>query len=65
MFYVALTRTERALFVSGHHWGDTGAEPKGPSEFLQELHELVTARSELGTIERVGAGTGTRARRTP
>ncbi|MGI9206710.1 MAG: PD-(D/E)XK nuclease family protein, partial [Rhodococcus sp. (in: high G+C Gram-positive bacteria)] len=51
LFYVALTRTERALFVSGHHWGDTGAEPKGPSEFLEEMHELVSARSELGTIE--------------
>ncbi len=37
LFYVALTRTERALYVSGHHWGETGSEPKGPSEFLEEL----------------------------
>ncbi len=51
LFYVALTRTERALFVSGHHWGDTGSEPRGPSDFLQELHELVTARTALGRIE--------------
>ncbi|QNG19388.1 ATP-dependent helicase [Rhodococcus triatomae] len=39
LFYVALTRTERVLLVSGHHWAETGTEPKGPSEFLVELHE--------------------------
>ncbi|WP_019930860.1 ATP-dependent DNA helicase [Nocardia sp. BMG111209] len=37
LFYVALTRTERALFVSAHHWAETGATPKGPSDFLLEL----------------------------
>ncbi|MGV9411854.1 ATP-dependent helicase [Nocardia sp. NPDC003693] len=37
LFYVALTRTERALFVSAHHWGETGSKPKGPSDFLLEL----------------------------
>ena len=41
LFYVALTRTERALFVSGHHWGETGSKPRGPSEFLKELKSLV------------------------
>ncbi|MFD6897334.1 ATP-dependent helicase [Rhodococcus sp. NPDC060086] len=51
LFYVALTRTERAAYVSGHHWADTGSEPKGPSEFLTELHALLTARPELGVIE--------------
>ncbi|WP_241385903.1 ATP-dependent helicase [Rhodococcus sp. CH91] len=51
LFYVALTRTERALFVSAHHWADTGADPKGPSPFLEELHEIVTARTELGVVE--------------
>uniref|UniRef100_UPI0007CD7AEE ATP-dependent helicase n=1 Tax=Rhodococcus gordoniae TaxID=223392 RepID=UPI0007CD7AEE len=51
LFYVALTRTERALFVSGHHWADTGSEPKGPSPFLEELHGIVTARPELGSID--------------
>jgi len=51
LFYVALTRTERALFVSAHHWAETGSEPKGPSPFLEELHELVTARPELGVVE--------------
>ncbi|MEV5652124.1 UvrD-helicase domain-containing protein [Nocardia sp. NPDC052254] len=37
LFYVALTRTERALFVSAHHWAETGTTPKGPSDFLLEL----------------------------
>ena len=37
LFYVALTRTERALFVSAHHWAETGSTPKGPSDFLLEL----------------------------
>ncbi|WP_373862425.1 ATP-dependent helicase [Nocardia acidivorans] len=39
LFYVALTRTERALFVSAHHWAETGSKPKGPSDFLLELKE--------------------------
>lgn len=51
LFYVALTRTERVLLVAGHHWADTGTEPKGPSPFLEELHELVSARPELGVVE--------------
>ncbi|WP_066467800.1 ATP-dependent helicase [Skermania piniformis] len=41
LFYVALTRTERALFVSGHHWAQTGTKPKGPSELLIELRDTV------------------------
>ncbi|WP_137724395.1 ATP-dependent helicase [Prescottella subtropica] len=41
LFYVALTRTERALFVSGHHWTESAPKPKGPSPFLTELHELI------------------------
>ncbi len=41
LFYVALTRTERALFVSGHHWAETGSTPKGPSDFLLDLKRVV------------------------
>ncbi|RMI35189.1 ATP-dependent helicase [Nocardia stercoris] len=41
LFYVALTRTERALFVSAHHWAETGSVPKGPSDFLLELRRAV------------------------
>ncbi|MFI9509488.1 ATP-dependent helicase [Nocardia sp. NPDC052566] len=37
LFYVALTRTERTLLVSAHHWAETGTSPKGPSDFLLEL----------------------------
>ncbi|WP_459547672.1 ATP-dependent helicase [Nocardia sp. X0981] len=37
LFYVALTRTERVLLVSAHHWPETGEKPKGPSEFLLEV----------------------------
>ncbi|RVW05816.1 ATP-dependent helicase [Rhodococcus xishaensis] len=53
LFYVALTRTERALFVSGHHWSESGPEPKGPSPFLVELHELICASTDepLGVID--------------
>ncbi|WP_157535045.1 ATP-dependent DNA helicase [Nocardia inohanensis] len=39
LFYVALTRTERALFVSAHHWAETGSKPKGPSDFLLDLKQ--------------------------
>ncbi|NLG56007.1 MAG: ATP-dependent helicase [Rhodococcus sp.] len=42
LFYVALTRTEQTLLVSGYHW-DEGREPRGASAFLEELHEYVTA----------------------
>lgn len=43
LFYVALTRTERVLLVSGHHWAETGNSPKGPSEFLLELQQAAQA----------------------
>ncbi|QUF07449.1 ATP-dependent helicase [Actinosynnema pretiosum subsp. pretiosum] len=42
LLYVALTRSEHSLLVSGHWWGETGATPKGPSAFLTELREVVT-----------------------
>ncbi|MEU1431395.1 ATP-dependent DNA helicase [Nocardia sp. NPDC005746] len=48
LFYVALTRTERALFVSAHHWAETGSKPKGASGFLLELkNETETPGSSL------------------
>lgn len=40
LLYVALTRTERALYVSGHQWSESGDKPKGPSVFLGELRDL-------------------------
>lgn len=35
--YVALTRSEHALIVSGHWWNETSSRPKGPSDFLTEI----------------------------
>lgn len=42
LFYVALTRTERTLLVSGHHWEEKNRKPKGPSPFLTEIHAACT-----------------------
>jgi DNA helicase-2/ATP-dependent DNA helicase PcrA len=39
LLYVALTRAERTLLVSGHHWGETGTAPRTPSDFLLEIHD--------------------------
>ncbi|HVW40860.1 MAG TPA: ATP-dependent DNA helicase, partial [Amycolatopsis sp.] len=38
--YVALTRSEHALLVSGHWWNETSIRPKGPSDFLVEAAAL-------------------------
>ena len=48
LLYVALTRTESTLLVSGHHWGTTSTVRK-PSPFLLELRELVEAGA--GTVD--------------
>lgn len=37
--YVALTRAERSLTVSGHWWGPSQARPRGPGPFLDEIRE--------------------------
>ncbi|CRK51506.1 ATP-dependent DNA helicase [Rhodococcus sp. RD6.2] len=50
LFYVALTRTERALYVSGHHWGETGSTPKGPSDFLEEMRSVVESAAREGRV---------------
>ncbi|MGH4025949.1 MAG: ATP-dependent helicase [Pseudonocardiaceae bacterium] len=39
LLYVALTRAERTLLVSGHHWGAAGAAPRTPSDFLLEIRD--------------------------
>ncbi len=41
LLYVALTRAEDTLLLSGHHWGASEAKPRGPSEFLCELTEII------------------------
>ena len=39
LFYVAVTRAERVLLLSGHRWPATGEKPRLPSEFLVEAAE--------------------------
>ncbi len=55
LLYVAVTRCAEQLFVSGHHWGQTGLKPKGPSDFLVELRDVIeSAAAEgvpCGTVE--------------
>ncbi len=48
--YVALTRSEHSLLVSGHWWNESSARPKGPSEFLLEIGETMRGNS-IGRIE--------------
>ena len=49
LLYVALTRAERTLLVSGHHWGATESKPRGPSTFLTELKEVIDSAAAAGT----------------
>ena len=37
--YVALTRAERSLTVSGHWWGPSQQRPRGPGPFLEEIRD--------------------------
>jgi DNA helicase-2/ATP-dependent DNA helicase PcrA len=46
--YVGITRAEDTLLVSGHHWGSTGIKPRGPSDFLCELKEVIDRSAEAG-----------------
>lgn len=48
LFYVAVTRTENTLLLSGHHWGASGTA-KGPSEFLTEARAVL--EEGAGTVE--------------
>ena len=60
LLYVAITRAEDTLLVSGHHWGATGIKPRGPSDFLCELKEIIdrstAAGDPCGVVEAVGPG---------
>jgi len=46
LLYVALTRAERVLLFSGHHWGSSTAKAAGPSEFLIEGAEIASQWTE-------------------
>ncbi|MGW7535611.1 ATP-dependent helicase [Amycolatopsis sp. NPDC054798] len=50
--YVALTRSERALLVSGHWWNESSTRAKGPSIFLSEIAEVMNeAEPPLGVVD--------------
>ncbi|BAX91432.1 ATP-dependent DNA helicase [Mycobacterium shigaense] len=48
LLYVGITRAEDTLLVSGHHWGPTGAKPRGPSDFLCELKDIIDRSTAAG-----------------
>jgi DNA helicase-2/ATP-dependent DNA helicase PcrA len=48
LLYVALTRAENTLLLSGHHWGASESKPRGPSEFLCELKEIIDRSTAEG-----------------
>lgn len=49
LLYVAVTRAEDTLLVSGHHWGLDETKPRGPSEFLTELKAVIDSSAAAGT----------------
>lgn len=48
LLYVGITRAEDTLLVSGHHWGSTGIKPRGPSEFLCEIKDVIDRSAAAG-----------------
>jgi len=48
LLYVALTRAEDTLVLSGHHWGATEAKPRGPSDFLLEIKDVIDRAAAAG-----------------
>jgi DNA helicase II / ATP-dependent DNA helicase PcrA len=48
LLYVAITRSEDTLLLSGHHWGATGIKPHGPSDFLAELKDIIDRSAAAG-----------------
>ncbi|GBE65608.1 ATP-dependent DNA helicase [Mycobacterium sp. MFM001] len=50
LLYVAITRAQDTLLLSGHHWGATGIKPRGPSDFLCELKDTIEGQ-DCGVVE--------------
>jgi DNA helicase-2/ATP-dependent DNA helicase PcrA len=48
LLYVAITRAENTLLLSGHHWGVSEAKPRGPSDFLCELKDIIERSEAAG-----------------
>jgi len=44
--YVAFTRAEYSLTVTGHWWGPTQVNPRGPSGFLEAVHAACVEAGE-------------------
>ena len=44
--YVAFTRAKKALHVSGHWWGRTQKQSRGPSTFLTIAHDWLVERGD-------------------
>ena len=63
LLYVAITRAEDTLLVSGHHWGGTGIKPRGPSDFLCELKAVIDDSAAAGDTLRSGGTLGAGPRR--
>jgi DNA helicase-2/ATP-dependent DNA helicase PcrA len=48
LLYVALTRAEDTLLLSGHQWGASESKPRGPSDFLCELKDIIETSEAAG-----------------
>lgn len=48
LLYVAVTRAEDTILLSGHHWAAADTKPRGPSDFLCELKEIIDDSTEAG-----------------
>lgn len=48
LLYVAVTRAQDTLLLSGYHWGASAAKPRGPSEFLTELRDIIEESAASG-----------------
>jgi len=48
LLYVAITRAEDTLLLSGHHWGPTESKPRGPSDFLCEIKNIIDSSAAAG-----------------
>jgi DNA helicase II / ATP-dependent DNA helicase PcrA len=48
LLYVAITRAEDTLVLSGHHWGAKELKPRGPSDFLCEVRDVIEASASAG-----------------
>lgn len=53
LYYVAVTRSEQALLLSGSHWVGAATKARGPSDFLDEAIEACREDEPVGTIDHV------------